>query len=99
MADADTDAVPFLHEYMLTTVDNPYDPFNQFDEWYAWDRDAGYHTPSLLGRIVWVSNDISEADQHMQVQSAIDEIVEMNVSGMHKKVRRTPTITPSSLTE
>ena len=26
---------------MLTTSDNPYDPFTQFDEWYAFDERKG----------------------------------------------------------
>jgi hypothetical protein len=37
---ADTD-LPDGSEYMLTTVDNPYDPWTQWDEWFAWDQSAG----------------------------------------------------------
>jgi hypothetical protein len=73
---------------MLTTVDNPFDPFTQFDEWYVWDQNAGYCTPGLLARISYSSDEISEADQHLVVQQAIDEIVRENVSGVHKKVKR-----------
>lgn len=73
---------------MLTTVDNPYDPFNQFDDWYSWDERSGYHTTSLLGRITIVSNDLSETDTDLAVEQAIDEIVFENVSGVHKKVTK-----------
>lgn len=72
---------------MLTTFDNPFDPFTQWDEWYAWDLNAGYHTPGLLARISKSSDELAEADQHLAIQQAIDEIVRENVSGMHKKVR------------
>lgn len=75
-------------EYMLTTVDNPYDPFTQWDEWLSWDDRAGYNTPGLLARITRMSPDLSEADQTQAVQMAIDEIVEMNVLGVLKKVKR-----------
>ena len=75
-------------EYMLTTVDNPYDPFTQWDEWYSWDENAGYHTPGLLARITHTSADLSEADQHQAIQMAIDEIVQENVLGVSKKVKR-----------
>jgi hypothetical protein len=75
-------------EYMLTTYDNPYDPFTQWDEWYAWDMRAGYHTPGLLARVSRVSLDLSDADQYLAVQDAIDEIAQENVSGVHKKVKR-----------
>jgi hypothetical protein len=73
-------------EYMLTTVDNPFNPFNQFDEWFAWDRNAGYDTPSALDRITITSDDMSEADQAQALQQAIDEIIAENVSGMYRKV-------------
>lgn len=72
--------------YMLTTVDNPFNPGTQFDEWYAWDTAHGYHTSSLLARITITSDALSEADQEVAIDNAIDEIVRENVSGMHKKV-------------
>ena len=71
---------------MLTTVDNPYNPFTQFDEWYAFDEAAGYFTSGLLARIVRTSDDLSEADQSLAIEDAIDEIVRENVSGVHRKV-------------
>ena len=84
-----TPDLPSRPEYMLTTVDNPYDPFTQWDEWFMWDLNAGYHTPGLLARLARTSDDLSEADQHLAIQQAIDEIVQENVSGMHRKVKQT----------
>jgi hypothetical protein len=81
---------------MLTTFDNPFDPFTQWDEWYAWDQNAGYHTPGLLDRISRVADDLSEADQYLAVQWAIDEIVRENVSGMHRKVQRNQIVAAQS---
>ena len=75
-------------EYMLTTVDNPFNPFTMFDEWHAYDRKLGYNTLAFLGRVAKVSNDLSEPDQHSIIQHAIDEIVAENVSGMWRKVTR-----------
>ena len=74
-------------EYMLTTVDNPYDPWTQWDEWFAWDMNAGYHTPGLLARIALAPDNLSEGDQYVVIQQAIDEIVRENVLGVHRKVR------------
>lgn len=76
-------------QYMLTTVDNPFDPFTQFDEWYAWDVKSGYNTSALLGRVAVVSDSLSEPDQALAIQDAIDEIVSENVSGMYRKVSQT----------
>lgn len=87
MTDPSNSSNPYLTEYMLTTVDNPYDPFTQWDEWYMWDLNAGYHTPGLLARLSFASDEISEVDQHLAIQQAIDEIAKENVSGMHIKVK------------
>jgi hypothetical protein len=75
-------------EYMLTTVDNPFDPFTRFDEWLAYDTQKGYHTTAFLARIAKVSSDLSEADQAIAIRDAIDEIITENVSGMWVKVSR-----------
>jgi hypothetical protein len=72
--------------HMLTTVDNPFNPFTQFDEWYTWDESAGYHTSSFLARIVRSSPELSEADDAQAMEDAIDEIVRENVLGMWRKV-------------
>lgn len=73
---------------MLTTFDNPFDPFTQWDEWYVWDMNAGYHTPGLLARLAHTAEALSPVDEIKVVQDAIDEIVKENVSGMHRKLKR-----------
>ncbi len=72
--------------HMLTTVDNPFNPFTQYDEWYAFDRNAGYHTTEFLARIVVTSHELSDLDHQLAIESAIDEIVRENVLGIYKKV-------------
>jgi hypothetical protein len=71
---------------MLTTIDNPYDPFTHWDEWNQWDQASGYHTNAFLARIVKTSNELSEADQDLAIEEGIDEIVRENVNGMYRKV-------------
>lgn len=73
---------------MLTTTDNPYDPFTHFDEWYQFDEAAGYHSSSLLSRVLVSSDELSRADQDLALERAIDEIVFENVLGLHRKVTR-----------
>lgn len=75
-------------EYMLTTVDNPYSPFTEWDEWYAFDTQKGYHTSAFLARVVRLSPELSETDQRLAIDQAIDEIVKENVSGMWRKVSK-----------
>lgn len=92
-----TEDVPFRPEYMLTTVDNPYDPFTQWDEWFSWDQSAGYHTPGLLARVARTSDDLSEADEYLAVQQAIDEVVQENVLGVLRKVKAGEVKVPDKL--
>jgi hypothetical protein len=75
-----------MTEHMLTTVDNPFDPFTQFDAWYAYDVAKGYHTSALLARVAFTSDELSDVDQSSVIEAAIDEVVSENVSGMHRKV-------------
>ena len=75
-----------MAKHMLTTVDNPYNPFTQNDEWTTWDEAHGYRTNQYLARIVRLSDDLSEADEDAEVERAIDEIVTHNVLGLYKKV-------------
>lgn len=75
-------------DHMLTTVDNPWNPFTNYDEWYEFDHDMGYDSPGLLARISKVSLDLSDADFEDGIEQAIDEIVTLNISGMHTKAVR-----------
>lgn len=74
--------------YALTTVDNPYDPFDQFDEWLEYDRSSGYDTTDYLGRIVLYSDELSENDQADAVSQAIDEIILEHGDTLYRKVSR-----------
>lgn len=76
-----------VEEYMLTTTDNPYDPFTQFDDWYDYDESKGYHTCSYLARIAKTSDDLSEEDNAIEINRAIDEICSLNILGIYKKVK------------
>lgn len=73
---------------MLTTTDNPFNPFTQWDEWLAFDTRMGYGTLNYLARVTTTSDSLSPADQAQAIELAIDEIVEMNILGIYEKVNR-----------
>lgn len=75
-------------EHMLTTVDNPWNPFTDYDAWLAWDRAQGYDTPGFLARVANVSLDLSDADIDLSIEQAIDDIVTQNVNGKYMKASR-----------
>lgn len=73
---------------MLTTTDNPFNPFTQWDEWLAFDTRMGYGTLNYLARVTTTSDSLSPADQAQAIELAIDEIVQMNILGIYEKVNR-----------
>lgn len=73
-------------EFLLTTTDNPFNPFTQFEEWLSFDTQKGYNTCGYLARIAKSSHDLSETDEALAIELAMDEIVIENVYGVHKKV-------------
>jgi hypothetical protein len=75
-------------EAMLTTTDNPHDPFDDFVEWLAFDTRAGHGTLAYLARIVVTSDETSDSDYNLAIEAGIDEIVDMNINGLYKKVTR-----------
>lgn len=74
------------NDYALTTLDNPYNPITQFDEWLVFDISMGYNTCGLLARIAKTSNELSDVDNELAIDQAMDEIVKQNVFGNLIKV-------------
>lgn len=71
---------------MLTTVDNPFDPFEQFTSWFMFDEEKGYHTCSYLGRIARTSDQLSEEENELENERAIDEILKYDFRNIYKKI-------------
>ena len=74
-----------IPEVFITTADNPFDYFTQFDDWLAYDRQMGYYTLEYIARVAKTSDDLSDLDNQLEIESAIDSIIEWNGS-MYKKV-------------
>ena len=73
-------------ENMLTTFDNPFDPFEQFTSWFLFDVEKGYYTCSHLARIAQFSDDLSEKEMNDEIDRAMDEIIEHDFLNIYKKV-------------
>ena len=70
----------------LTTVDNPFDPFEQFNDWFEFDIEKGYYTCSRLARLTNLSDDMSETESNKEIERAIDELIKYDVFDVYKKV-------------
>lgn len=73
---------------MLTTIDNPYNPIEQFTSWFLFDAEKGYNSCSYLGRIARTSDQLSEEENDLEVERAIDEIIKYDFRNIYKKVKQ-----------
>ena len=75
-------------EYRLTTVDNPYDVFKEFDKWFLYDTEKGYNTCGLLDRIADIPQDVSDEEYARRTEEAIDQIIKYDITNLYRKVKR-----------
>lgn len=64
--------------YLLSTSDNPYNPWTSFDQWRIWDEAAGYNSLAYLARIVKSSDELSAVDQSTAISQGMNDIIEQN---------------------
>lgn len=72
----------------LSTVDNPYDPINDFRTWFVYDISKGYNSCAYLARIARTSEELSDEENAREIERAIDEIIKYDFSNMYKKVTK-----------
>ena len=75
-------------EFMLTTIDNPFNPFDDFDSWFLFDVEKGYYSCSRLARITNNSNDLTDLEERKDLERAIDEIVRNDPTNLYTKIGR-----------
>ena len=73
---------------MLTTFDNPFDPFEQFDSWFLFDTEKGYNSCAYLARVARTSDQLSDKENETEIERAIDEIIKYDFMNIYKKVKQ-----------
>ena len=73
--------------FMITTIDNPYNPFTNFRDWLMFDNEKGYQTADKLGRIVVDSEEFTEDESNAEVERAIDEMISFDPLPIYVKVK------------
>lgn len=77
-----------MRQVMLSTIDNPFDPFDQFDSWYNYDMDKGYSSCCYLSRVAFTSDSLSDVENMREIENAIDSIIRDDPYGAYIKVVR-----------
>lgn len=71
---------------MLTTTDNLYNPYTNFDEWFLYDTLNGYNSCSLLDRMLDVNDEMSDEEVNAAIEQAIDQIVLADLTDKYVKI-------------
>lgn len=72
----------------ITTIDNPYDPFDQFQNWWRYDESKGYNTCSHLARFARPTDQFSDQENATEIERAIDDMIKYDPFNRYKKVVR-----------
>ena len=72
----------------LTTFDNPYNPFTQFQKWFLFDTEKGHNSCAYLARIARTSDEFTEEENEKEIERAIDEIIQYDFMNKYKKIYR-----------
>ena len=72
----------------ITTIDNPFDPFDQFESWFLFDVQKGYNTCAYLDRIARTTDEFTDEENRSEIERAIDEIIENDFMHIYKKVKK-----------
>ena len=71
---------------MLTTTDNPYNPFTQFDLWFQFDISKGYNTCALIDRVANTSDELTDKENDKEIENAMKEIAKENILGIYELI-------------
>lgn len=71
---------------LITTVDNPFDPIDEMDEWLKFDALHGYGTIAYLARVTRTHSEMTEAEYEAEVERAIDQIIANDFQHIYKKI-------------
>lgn len=85
------------NECMLSTIDNPFNPFENFDEWYLYDMEKGWNSCGRLARVARISDEMSEEEVDIEIENAIDSIIKNDFMNIFIKVRPDSVIEPEKI--
>ena len=74
---------------MLSTIDNPFNPFEDYSSWLMFDKEKGYDSAERLMRIAKLTDDMTQKEENEEIERAIDEIIKYDILNIYVKVSKT----------
>ena len=66
-------------DFLITTIDNPYDPKDEFDAWLTYDAELGYNTLQRLAKTAnYIRENNKNDDEELLYQAAIAEMIRLD---------------------
>lgn len=76
-----------VKDLWITTVDNPFDPFTQWDRWLNYDEQMGYRTCGRVAALAHCSQDnLSPMENDEFANQAIIRLQELYGDGVYRIV-------------
>ena len=72
--------------YALTTIDNPFHPVDEYEQWLQFDEDHGYYTQNYLARVAPTSIYLTDVENQRIINDAIDDICRLDILGIYKRI-------------
>ena len=73
---------------MLSTVDNPYDPYSNFSRWFIYDTLHGYNSCGRLANEYRGSDAMTDTEADAEIEKAIDSVIRLDFMNIYVKLRR-----------
>lgn len=70
----------------LTTIDNPWNPFTNFRDWYNFDESHDYGCCSIVARLAITTEDMTDVEEAKEIERAINSFIEADPTGIYMKV-------------
>ena len=70
------------NKQMLTTFDNPYNPFVDFSSWYMYDCEMQHNTCGRLARLADTNSEMTERELDEAKAQAINFIIKHDLEGI-----------------
>lgn len=62
-------------DLVLTTIDNPYNPKQEYEKWKTWDQENGYNTEEYIARLINMESNY-QVDDEFALNHILDKVMD-----------------------
>ena len=77
-----------MRQTTISTIDNPFNPFDDFTSWLMFDTEKGYYSSSKLARLTKLTDDMTEKEEAEEIERAVDRLIEIDPLDIYIKIVR-----------